>query len=73
MDVETESKLLFGTTVADFRSLWGKPANAHVVSWNDPETGFAELVEQARRPGPAAGAGRLSGPSGWPGECAHVG
>ncbi|WP_240520450.1 nucleoside hydrolase [Glutamicibacter sp. BW77] len=44
IDVETESKLLFGTTVADFRGLWGKPANAHVVTGNDPEAGFAELV-----------------------------
>ncbi|HJX79398.1 nucleoside hydrolase [Glutamicibacter sp.] len=44
VDVETESKLLFGTTVADFRGLWGKPANAHVVTVNDPEAGFAELV-----------------------------
>ncbi|PRA12365.1 nucleoside hydrolase [Arthrobacter sp. MYb211] len=44
VDVETESKLLFGTTVADFRGLWGKPANAHVVTCNDPEAGFAELV-----------------------------
>jgi purine nucleosidase len=42
--VETGSRLLMGTTVADFRSLWGKPANANVVSWNDPEAGFAELV-----------------------------
>ncbi|MGP5152165.1 nucleoside hydrolase [Glutamicibacter ardleyensis] len=44
VDVETESKLLFGTTVADFRGLWGKPANAHVVTGNYPEAGFAELV-----------------------------
>lgn len=44
VDVETESKLLFGTTVADFRGLWGKPANAHIVTANDPEAGFAELV-----------------------------
>lgn len=44
VDVETESKLLFGTTVADFRGLWGKPANAHIVTGNDPEAGFAELV-----------------------------
>ncbi|TAP28492.1 nucleoside hydrolase [Arthrobacter sp. S41] len=46
IDVETESQLLFGTTVADFRGLWGKPANAHVVSRNDPEAGFAELVKR---------------------------
>ncbi|WP_443447424.1 nucleoside hydrolase [Glutamicibacter ardleyensis] len=44
VDVETESKLLFGTTVADFRGLWGKPANAHIVTGNDPEAGFAELL-----------------------------
>ncbi|MGP5689361.1 nucleoside hydrolase [Glutamicibacter ardleyensis] len=44
VDVETESELLFGTTVADFRGLWGKPANAHVVTSNDPESGFAELL-----------------------------
>ncbi|TFH57705.1 nucleoside hydrolase [Glutamicibacter arilaitensis] len=46
VDVETESPLLFGTTVADFRGLWGKPANAHVVVANDPEAGFAELVQR---------------------------
>lgn len=45
IDVEAESQLLFGTTVADFRGLWGKPANAHVVSHNDPQTGFEELVK----------------------------
>ncbi|MGH3652170.1 nucleoside hydrolase [Glutamicibacter sp.] len=46
VDVETESPLFFGTTVADFRGLWGKPANAHVVVSNDPEAGFAELVQR---------------------------
>ncbi|MDV2978184.1 UNVERIFIED_CONTAM: nucleoside hydrolase [Actinomycetes bacterium ARC8] len=46
VDVETESPLLFGTTVADFRGLWGKPANAQVVVANDPEAGFAELVQR---------------------------
>lgn len=46
IDVETESQLLFGTTVADFRGLWGKPANAHVVSRNDPKAGFEELVKR---------------------------
>ena len=44
VDVEAESKLLFGTTVADFRSLWGKPPNARIVSSNDRESGFAELL-----------------------------
>lgn len=46
IDVETESQLLFGTTVADFRGLWGKPANAQVVVANNPEAGFAELVQR---------------------------
>lgn len=44
IDVETESELLMGTTVADFRGLWGRPANAHVVTTNDPEAGFTELA-----------------------------
>lgn len=43
VDVETGSRLLFGTTVADFRGLWGKPANALVVTGNNPDAGFAEL------------------------------
>jgi len=46
VDVETDSKLLFGTTVADFRGLWGKPNNARIVSRNDPVQGFAELKEK---------------------------
>lgn len=46
IDVETESQLLFGTTVADIRGLWGKPANAHVISHNDPKVGFEELVQR---------------------------
>lgn len=46
IDVETESQLLFGTTVADFRGLWGKPTNAHVISQNDPKAGFEELVQR---------------------------
>lgn len=63
VDVETESPLLTGTTVADFRSLWGKPANARVVSWNDPAAGFAELVSRL-----GALARRLDGaPQGEPG------
>lgn len=49
VDVETESKLLFGTTVADFRGLWEKAANAHVVSSNDPVQGFEELKEKLAR------------------------
>lgn len=44
VDVETESKLFFGTTVADYRGLWGNPANARIASSNDPESGFTELL-----------------------------
>jgi inosine-uridine nucleoside N-ribohydrolase len=43
-DVETESPLLIGTTVADFRGLWGIPPNARIVSGNNPEQAFRELV-----------------------------
>lgn len=44
--VETGSALLIGTTVADFRGLWGKPVNAQIVIGNDPQAGFAELVDR---------------------------
>ena len=44
VDVETGSPLLMGTTVADFRGLWGAPPNARVVSANHPAAAFRELV-----------------------------
>lgn len=44
VDVETTSRLLMGTTVADFRGLWKASPNAHVVRTNDPAAAFAELV-----------------------------
>ncbi|KSU77516.1 Inosine-uridine nucleoside N-ribohydrolase [Pseudarthrobacter enclensis] len=44
IDVETESPLLAGTTVADFRGLWGLPPNARIVTANDPRQAFRELV-----------------------------
>ncbi|MHC6231207.1 nucleoside hydrolase [Arthrobacter sp. MMS24-T111] len=44
VDVETSSPLLMGTTVADFRGLWGAPPNARIVSGNNPEQAFRELV-----------------------------
>jgi inosine-uridine nucleoside N-ribohydrolase len=44
VDVETVSTMLTGTTVADFRGLWGVPPNARVVSANHPEAAFRELV-----------------------------
>ncbi|MEC5179927.1 nucleoside hydrolase [Arthrobacter sp. CG_A4] len=44
VDVEIESPLLIGTTVADFRGLWGLPPNARIVDSNDPEQCFEELI-----------------------------
>lgn len=48
-DVEAESPLLIGTTVADFRGLWGVPPNARIVSGNNPEQAFRELVTAVGR------------------------
>ena len=45
VDVETESPLLAGTTVADYRNLWGHPHNARIVSDNNPGAAFDELVK----------------------------
>jgi inosine-uridine nucleoside N-ribohydrolase len=45
VDVETASPLLAGTTVADYRNLWGHPHNARIVSENNPGAAFHELVE----------------------------
>jgi purine nucleosidase len=42
--VETEAPRLIGTTVADYRGLWGEPPNARIVSANHPEEAFAELI-----------------------------
>ncbi|UYY83010.1 nucleoside hydrolase [Arthrobacter sp. YA7-1] len=42
--VETAAPRLFGTTVADFRGLWGEPPNARIVSENHPSEAFTELV-----------------------------
>jgi inosine-uridine nucleoside N-ribohydrolase len=44
VDVETLSPLLAGTTVADFRGLWGLPPNARIVASNNPEHCFEELI-----------------------------
>jgi inosine-uridine nucleoside N-ribohydrolase len=44
VDVETASPLLIGTTVADFRGLWGLPPNARIVDSNNPEQCFEELI-----------------------------
>jgi purine nucleosidase len=44
IDVETVSPLLIGTTVADFRGLWGQPPNARIVTANNPEQCFDEII-----------------------------
>jgi purine nucleosidase len=44
VDVETDSPLLIGTTVADYRGLWRRPPNARIVSANDPRQCFEELI-----------------------------
>lgn len=49
VDVETGSPLLAGTTVADFRGLWGEPPNARIVTGNNPEQAFRELVSAVGR------------------------
>jgi purine nucleosidase len=45
VDVEIDSPLLAGTTVADYRNLWGHPHNARIVSDNNPRAAFDELVK----------------------------
>ncbi|WP_247044823.1 nucleoside hydrolase [Arthrobacter rhizosphaerae] len=47
--VETDSPLLMGTTVADFRGIWGQPPNARIVSANNPEQCFDELINSVGR------------------------
>lgn len=49
VDVETDSPLLAGTTVADFRGLWGIAPNARIVTGNNPGQAFAELVSTVGR------------------------
>jgi inosine-uridine nucleoside N-ribohydrolase len=42
--VEAEAPRFVGTTVADYRGLWGEPPNARIVSDNRPEEAFAEFI-----------------------------
>ncbi|MCG2624160.1 nucleoside hydrolase [Arthrobacter sp. I2-34] len=42
--VETRPGPLVGTTVADYRGLWGRKPNAKIVCWNDPPAVFDEMV-----------------------------
>ncbi|ADX72792.1 Inosine-uridine nucleoside N-ribohydrolase [Pseudarthrobacter phenanthrenivorans Sphe3] len=57
VDVETGSEMLMGTTVADFRGLWGRPPNARVVSLNYPGAAFRELVSSVGRLARSVGQG----------------
>ncbi|EMY32201.1 inosine/uridine-preferring nucleoside hydrolase [Arthrobacter crystallopoietes BAB-32] len=42
--VETAPGPLVGTTVADYRGLWGRKPNARIVAWNDPPAVFDEVI-----------------------------
>ncbi len=42
--VETDAPRLLGTTIADYRGLWGEPPNARIVASNRPKEAFDELV-----------------------------
>jgi hypothetical protein len=35
---------MMGTTVADYRGLWGLPPNARIVTSNNPQQCFDELI-----------------------------
>lgn len=58
VDVETDSPLLIGTTVADYRRLWGHAPNARIVSDNHPAAAFDELVASVGGMARRLGAGR---------------
>lgn len=49
VDVEVDSAMLMGTTVADYRNLWNQPHNARIVSDNNPAQAFDELVASLGR------------------------
>jgi inosine-uridine nucleoside N-ribohydrolase len=65
--VETAAPRLIGTTVADFRGLWGEPPNARIISENHPGEALAELVRSlgglARRLGNPDGQARPLSPN----------
>ncbi|WP_156144124.1 nucleoside hydrolase [Sinomonas humi] len=42
--VETSAPRLLGTTIADYRGLWGEAPNARIVWSNQPDEAFKELV-----------------------------
>ena len=46
VDVETESPLTFGQTVADFAGMWKRAPNARIVTGNDPPAVFDLMVRR---------------------------
>ena len=46
--VETESELTRGTTVADFRHLWNRPANARIVTAVDGRASVEAFIESVK-------------------------
>lgn len=56
VDIEAESELLRGTTVADLRGHWDRPVNARLVQDVDIDAAHAELLRAAEQLARAAGA-----------------
>lgn len=46
VDVELDGTLTRGTTVADWRGMWGRPHNAAIATTTDPAAFFDDLVER---------------------------
>lgn len=46
VDVELVGTLTRGTTVADWRGMWGRPPNAAIATHADPQAFFDQLVER---------------------------
>lgn len=46
VDVELTGTLTRGTTVADWRGMWGKEPNAAIATHTDPQAFFDELIER---------------------------
>jgi purine nucleosidase len=46
VDVELNGSLTRGTTVADWRGMWGRPVNAAIATTTDPTAFFDDLIER---------------------------
>lgn len=49
VDVELVGTLTRGTTVADWRGMWGKPLNAAIATTTDPAAFFDDLIDRVGR------------------------